>query len=50
VLLGHNGAGKSTTISILTGLFEATEGRSEIFGLDMFGDMDSVRQLMGVCP
>lgn len=50
VLLGHNGAGKSTTISILTGLFEATEGRCEIFGLDMFNDMDSVRQLMGVCP
>ena len=27
VLLGHNGAGKSTTVSMLTGLLEATAGR-----------------------
>ena len=27
-LLGHNGAGKSTTISILTGLIEKSEGKA----------------------
>jgi ABC-type multidrug transport system ATPase subunit len=43
VLLGHNGAGKTTTISMLTGLFGASKGSAEIFGLDMFKDMDSVR-------
>lgn len=50
VLLGHNGAGKTTTLSLLTGLFGATEGTAEIFGVDIFNDMDRVRQIMGVCP
>lgn len=40
VLLGHNGAGKSTTISMLTGLYEHTKGSAELFGIDMFDDMD----------
>ena len=43
VLLGHNGAGKTSLISILTGLYEATCGNAEIFGYDMFDDADSVR-------
>lgn len=50
VLLGHNGAGKTTTISMLTGLFEQTKGSGELFGIDIFNDMDAVRQVMGVCP
>jgi ATP-binding cassette subfamily A (ABC1) protein 3 len=50
VLLGHNGAGKTTTINMLTGLFAQTKGHAHLFGIDMFNDMDSVRQLMGVCP
>lgn len=49
-LLGHNGAGKSTTISMLTGLFQATAGAAEVFGINMFEQMDRVRQIMGVCP
>ena len=31
-LLGHNGAGKSTAISLLTGLSRATSGSASIFG------------------
>lgn len=50
VLLGHNGAGKTTTLSMLTGLFGATEGTAEVFGVDIFNDMERVRQIMGVCP
>lgn len=50
VLLGHNGAGKTTTINMLTGLFAQTKGHAHLFGIDMFNDMASVRQLMGVCP
>lgn len=50
VLLGHNGAGKTTTLSMLTGLFGATEGTAEIFGVNIFNDMERVRQIMGVCP
>lgn len=50
VMLGHNGAGKTTTINMLTGLFEQSHGTAELFGIDMFNDMSSVRQIMGVCP
>jgi ATP-binding cassette subfamily A (ABC1) protein 3 len=43
VLLGHNGAGKTSTISVLSGLYDATEGQAEVFGVDMFKDFDQVR-------
>jgi ATP-binding cassette subfamily A (ABC1) protein 3 len=36
VLLGHNGAGKTSTISMLSGLFSQTEGSAELFGVNMF--------------
>jgi len=49
-LLGHNGAGKTTTISMLTGLIEANAGCAEVFGIDIFNDMDSMRSILGVCP
>ena len=42
-LLGHNGAGKTTTISMLTGLFQQSEGSAELFGIDLFNDMQTVR-------
>ena len=32
VLLGHNGAGKTSTIGMLTGLFRASYGTAKIFG------------------
>ena len=50
VLLGHNGAGKTSTISVLTGLYDATEGEAEVFGVDMLNDFDSVREFLGICP
>lgn len=34
-LLGHNGSGKSTCISMLTGMLPITEGEAEIFGHDV---------------
>ena len=50
VLLGHNGAGKTSTISMLTGLYQASEGSAEVFGVDIFNEIDDVRKFMGVCP
>lgn len=49
-LLGPNGAGKTTTISMITGLYEATQGSAEIYGINIFEEMDRVREILGVCP
>lgn len=45
VLLGHNGAGKSTTINMLSGLIERTSGHVEAFGRT-----DHLSEFIGVCP
>ena len=44
-LLGHNGAGKSTTISLLTGLYPPTSGSAHLYGRDLSTEMQSVRQV-----
>lgn len=49
-LLGHNGAGKSTTISMLVGLVPPTSGDATIFGKSVRTDMDDIRTVLGVCP
>jgi ATP-binding cassette, subfamily A (ABC1), member 3 len=50
VLLGHNGAGKSTTMSMLTGLFPPTGGTAFIDGKDIRTDLNSIRSSLGLCP
>lgn len=49
-MLGHNGAGKTSTISMLTGLYTSTEGVAEVFGFNLADDLDTIRGFMGVCP
>ncbi|KAJ4969915.1 hypothetical protein NE237_003014 [Protea cynaroides] len=49
-LLGHNGAGKSTTISMLVGLLPPTSGDALVFGKNILTDMDEIRKELGVCP
>jgi ATP-binding cassette, subfamily A (ABC1), member 3 len=54
-LLGHNGAGKSTTINILTGLTppdygDSTESSAFVYGKNIVDDMASIRYSLGVCP
>ncbi|KAK1318291.1 ABC transporter A family member 1 [Acorus calamus] len=48
-LLGHNGAGKSTTISMLVGLLPPTSGDAMVFGKNIRTDMDEIRKGLGVC-
>jgi len=50
VLLGHNGAGKTTAIAMLTGLIPSDGGTALIEGLDINNDMDEIRKNLGVCP
>lgn len=50
VLLGHNGAGKSTTMSILTGMTSPTSGSIKYEGRNIFKNMDSFRRKLGLCP
>ncbi|KZX36676.1 ABC transporter [Wohlfahrtiimonas chitiniclastica] len=49
-LLGPNGAGKSTTISIITGLLDASSGQVEIFGHDHKKEMRAAKSLVGLVP
>ena len=50
VLLGHNGAGKSTILSILAGNTPNSGGTATCFGIDMFKDIGQLRRNLGVCP
>jgi ABC-2 type transport system ATP-binding protein len=47
-LLGHNGAGKTTAIRILTTLSSPTEGTASVAGIDVVGDPEGVRSRIGV--
>ena len=52
VLLGHNGAGKSTFLSCLTGLLPVTSGHLTALGCDLTSErgMRAFRRHLGVCP
>lgn len=47
-LLGKNGAGKSTTIKVLTTLIHPTSGEVYISGLDLKKKPNSIRKIVGV--
>jgi ABC-2 type transport system ATP-binding protein len=47
-LLGHNGAGKTTAIRILTTLAQPTEGSATVAGIDVAAHPDRVREQIGV--
>ncbi|KAJ3192282.1 ATP-binding cassette sub- A member 1 [Irineochytrium annulatum] len=49
-LLGQNGAGKSTTMSILSGLTPPSAGDALIYGLSVKSQMGCIRKMLGVCP
>jgi ABC-2 type transport system ATP-binding protein len=49
-LLGDNGAGKSTTIKMLTGLLPPDSGRAAILDKDCWSDAVELRHLVGYVP
>ncbi len=49
-LLGPNGAGKSTTISVISGLLQATQGEAYIFGHAISKEPQKAKDKIGVVP
>lgn len=49
-LLGQNGAGKSTTIGIITSLVNKTSGKVKVFGYDLDTDLVRAKQQIGLVP
>ncbi|XP_063234389.1 phospholipid-transporting ATPase ABCA3-like [Bacillus rossius redtenbacheri] len=50
VLLGHNGAGKTSTMSVLTGLTTPTSGTAIVGGCDVQAHVEGARASLGLCP
>ncbi|QLB18637.1 ABC transporter ATP-binding protein [Mannheimia granulomatis] len=49
-LLGHNGAGKSTTIGIISSLVNKTGGSVKVFGYDLDSQKVQLKQQIGLVP
>ena len=49
-LLGHNGAGKTTIMKMLTGFLEPTSGEIDIDGLSMAGEPLEAKKRIGYLP
>jgi ABC-type multidrug transport system ATPase subunit len=49
-LLGHNGAGKTTAIRMLTTLSRPTTGRASVAGFDVVAEAGAVRRTIGSPP
>jgi len=49
-LLGSNGAGKSTTMNILCGCLNQTEGNVYVSGIDMRKEPEAAKKLIGFLP
>jgi ABC-2 type transport system ATP-binding protein len=49
-LLGHNGAGKTTIMKMITGYLEPTGGSIEVDGLDIATEREAVQQRIGYLP
>ncbi|HEX9009751.1 MAG TPA: ABC transporter ATP-binding protein, partial [Holophagaceae bacterium] len=49
-LLGRNGAGKSTTLKMVTGLLRPTSGRVRVLGLDLASEPLAIKRQIGAMP
>uniref|UniRef100_A0A8R1DX91 ABC transporter domain-containing protein n=1 Tax=Caenorhabditis japonica TaxID=281687 RepID=A0A8R1DX91_CAEJA len=50
ILLGHNGAGKSTTFSSIAGIIKPTYGSIKICDYDVSEDAKMTKKFIGLCP
>lgn len=49
-LIGHNGAGKSTTLKMLNGVLRPTSGRILVDGVDVHAEPQEARRRLGAVP
>ncbi|CAI2385410.1 unnamed protein product [Moneuplotes crassus] len=49
-LLGHNGAGKSTIVNVLSGMVAFSQGNGYIYGHDIRTEMGNIRKILSICP
>ena len=49
-LLGHNGAGKTTIMKMISGYLEPNQGRININGIDLSEDAKQAQQVLGYLP
>ena len=49
-MLGHNGAGKSTTIKMITGMIKPSSGNAYILGDSVVDNRKITTQSVGICP
>jgi ABC-2 type transport system ATP-binding protein len=49
-MIGHNGAGKSTTLKMIAGLVEPTSGHVQVMGHDMQKESIKVKRRIGYLP
>ncbi|KAG1683898.1 ATP-binding cassette sub-family A member 3 [Nymphon striatum] len=50
VLLGHNGAGKTTVMALLTGSHPPTRGTALLNNFDIRTNISNIRKSLGFCP
>lgn len=48
-LLGHNGAGKTTAISLLTGMIQKTSGGVSMYDMNLDTQLPEIRRSLGLC-
>ena len=49
-LIGHNGAGKTTALRILSTLISSTTGSAKVFGYDVAKQPEKVREILSYLP
>lgn len=48
-ILGHNGAGKTTAIYMLTGVLSPSGGDAYMYGNSITNDLDAIQKNLGLC-